>query len=194
MIAVALMAVVMLATPMVSAVPGAYLKNNEKFKEFSIESSSNLFELIFAPDHRWIPSFDKVNKLIINAEITQITSVISFDGNTYTLGIDFTVTCHAKDTCYDPIFVTPTKLWPMGSREAKTVNEYMYDFSGDLEGTLEVREVGTSMSTPWHVFSLRGTGDFQNVQIRATSLMTSFDPSSGINTYHTEGIVSGWPE
>jgi hypothetical protein len=69
----------------------------------------------------------------------------------------------------------------------------MYDFGdgdGGLDGTLTMLALITGNTVflseemkPMWITSLQGTGDFKNVNIKATS----------VAPYHV-GIVSGWPE
>lgn len=81
-----------------------------------------------------------------------------------------------------------------GSNLNNTRVDYMFDFSaipGGIEGTLTMRaefnQGGRSIN------SLAGTGDLQNVQIKATA-SNSFNPATFILTISHEGIIHGWPE
>ncbi len=69
--------------------------------------------------------------------------------------------------------------------------DYMYDFSavpGGIEGTLRMQAILTGDGSPLalSINSLAGTGDLQNVMIKATSHL-------GTPIVH-DGIVSGWQE
>jgi hypothetical protein len=71
--------------------------------------------------------------------------------------------------------------------------DYIYDFSavpGGIEGTLRMQSEITGDGSPlvFSINSLSGTGDLQNVQIKATSM-----PQSGTYNFAHNGIVIGWP-
>ena len=188
-----LLAGIMLAVPLVSAVPWTYPKNNDKFEEFAVVGSFSFLDIIFG-DHQYVPSYDEVNKLVISWEENMLSYEISVDGNTYTLGVDFTYTGIATLILYNPVFTEPTKLWTEDVSQSHTIVDYMYDFGDDdggIDGTLTMRYVvnkGTGS-----INTLAGTGDLRNVQIKATA-WNVFDPATYILTIYHEGRVSGWPE
>jgi len=191
------LSVVLLATPLVSAVPWTYPKNNEKFQEFEGMGTFSILDILNG-EHQYIPSFEKVNKLTIIYTEPHLTYQITVDGNTYQLGTDFLMTeCRTIAVFYDPVFDDPAKLYPIepgGYRAEHDLVYWTFDFSaipGGIEGTLPMKLVGTNEENRF-INSLAGTGDLQNVQIKATATLT-FTPPITLNAFHT-GRVSGWPD
>ena len=196
-ITVVLMAVAILATPLVSAVPWSYPKNNEKFQEFEGLGTFSILDILNG-EHQYIPSFERVNKLVISWTEPHMTYQITVGENTYQLGIDFLMTeCLTIAVFYDPIFDDPAKLYPIEPGGYSAEHDFVfwtYDFSafpGGIEGTLRMKLVGTNEGNRF-INSLAGTGDLQNVQIKATPSL-SFTPPIYLNALHT-GVVYGWPE
>lgn len=193
-IAVALMAVAMLAIPLVNAVSWT-LKNNDKFETFAVTGTFPFSEIALA-EHQYIPSKDKVNLLIITYEETFSSMELQIDSNTYVMGTDFAYTGQTKYVFHDVTGwlvipnLLPAYLWPKtgGYRSSMLTVDYTFDFSafpGGIDGTLNMIAVND------HINSLSGTGDLQNIQIKGEVL-----PSTGFPaiTIHHQGIVSGWPE
>ena len=188
---------VLLATPLVSAVPWTYPKNNEKFQEYQAVGTFSVLDMV-SGDHEYIPSFEKVNKLIISFDEPHLTHEITVGGNTYQLGTDFLMTdCLTIAVFYEPVFDDPAKLYPImpdGYRFEHNLVYWTIDFSaipGGIEGTLRMQLVATNEENRF-INSLAGTGDLKNVQIKATASV-SFDPPLTLRALHV-GIVSGWPE
>ena len=187
----------LLVTPLVSAVPWTYPKNNEKFQEFEGIGTFSVLDILNG-EHKYIPSFEKVNKLIISWTEPHLTYQITVDGNTYYLGTDFLMTeCLTVAVFYDPVFDDPAKLYPVMEDGYRVEHDFVYwtfDFSafpGGIEGTLRMQLVGLGMKNRF-INSLAGTGDLKNVQIKATPTLT-FTPPITLNAFHT-GRVSGWPD
>ena len=193
------LATLLLALPILTAVAQATPlteKNNDKFQSFGVTATVNAFTWVSA-EHQYIPSMDNVNKLVVNGDETFITYDITIGSNTYKLGEDFTYTGHVEFTYYDVTAwmpLPPPYMWPSEYRESHTIVDYMFDFSaipGGIDGTLQMR----AMDTPGDIEvinSLAGTGDLQNVQIKAT-----ISGSTHVGTIYTithSGLVSGWPE
>jgi len=192
---VALMAVAMFATPLASAVPWAP-KNNAKFEEWYDTGTFSLL-MFLQSEHTYTPSLEKINKLVMAFEETMSAYEIKVDGNTYTLGVDFTYHGLGKDTVIGPVFDGPAGLlYPSGGREGQLVVNYMFDFSakeGGLDGTLQMRAEFNAGGM--FINSLAGTGDLRNVQIKATQTDEGgFNPVTFDVTVVHRGIVSGWPE
>ena len=74
--AVDLIVAAMLATPLSTAVPLTYPKNSDKFEEFTVTGTFSLLSFILG-EHEYIPSFEKVNKLIITFAENWLTLVLS---------------------------------------------------------------------------------------------------------------------
>ena len=171
-------------------------KNNEKFETFTalVISKSSASA---GGDWQYIPSQENPEKIVVgwNEVITSLEIII--DGvHNYKIDTDFAYSGRATVTVYDPVInppPVPTVVYAL-FRTARMVHmqvDYIYDFSavsGGLEGTLRMQAMltgdGSSMSLC--INSLSGTGDFQNVMIKATS-------TPGTPIVHN-GIVSGWPE
>jgi hypothetical protein len=188
---------VFLATPLVSAVPWTYPKNNEKFQAYQAVGTFSILDIV-SGNHKYIPSFEKVNKLIISFDEPHQTHEITVGGNTYQLGTDFLMTdCLTIAVFYDPVFDDPAKLYPTmpdGYRFEHNLVYWTIDFSaipGGIEGELRMKLVATGEENRL-INSLSGTGDLQNVQIKATASL-SFTPPFTLNALHI-GTVSGWPE
>ena len=194
---IAALSAVLLATPLVSAVPWIYPKNNEKFQAYQAVGTFSVLDMVFG-DHEYIPSFEKVNKLIISFDEPHLTHEITVGGNTYQLGTDFLMTdCLTNAVFYEPVFDDPAKLLPITPDGYRFEHDLVYwtiDFSaipGGIEGTLRMQLVATNEENTF-INNLAGTGDLQNVQIKATASV-SYVPPLTLSALHV-GIVSGWPE
>lgn len=193
-IAVALMAIAMLAIPIVQAFP-LKEKNNGKFQEIVLYGEFNFLQVIMSTDKEYIPSFDVVNKFITNANPKYYLYTITVDGTTYTQGVDFDyVPISAKYVYFDPVFKDPdTKKFLVSSRMDQLTVEWMFDFSkypDGIEGTLMMQCI-EKQGYCW-TNSLAGTDDLRNVQIKAA-------PSAGVVSgllawARHDGTVIGWPE
>ncbi len=191
-----LMVAVMLAVPIASAVP-LEEKNNDKFQDFSVTATYSILPYIFVMDHEYIPSVDQVNKLVISGTEPFISYRVTVGTNTYTMGVDFVYTGLIKITFFDPVFANPNPAvgnkYPSSYRATSFMVDYTYDFSakaGGLDGVLQLRAVSVNGDT--HITSLKGTGDFQNVQIKATALPATV--AIPLITIYHDGWVIGWPE
>ena len=197
---VALMAVAMLAIPIVSAVP-LKEKNNGKFQTFHVYFKVNAFTFI-AGEHDYIPSKDNVNKLTVNGPESFIQYDLTVGSKTYKQGVDFIYTGHFEYIFYDVTAwltipgILPAYLWPAdgGYRTNHLVVDYMYEFlpASGIDGTVQLRAIKNG-SEGMAINSLAGTGDLQNVQIKA--VVTS-DVAIGGGLYEAthDGTVVGWPE
>ena len=100
-------------------------------------------------------------------------------------------------TFFKPEFNSPLGiLYPSGSRDANHMVDYTYDFSAfanGIEGTLNMRAV-FNPSGGIAIYSLSGTGDLQNVQIKAAQTGTEVSGGGLVLTVHHGGYVFGWPE
>lgn len=173
-------------------------KNNEKFDTFNVASSFNIMTW-FGGEKEYIPSIDKVNIYHLSWNETFISYCITVDSKTYNLGTDFIYSGHVKYTFHNvSSWVTtgglPPYIWPLEKSNTEAVVDYMYDFSavpGGLDGTIHLRcEMNNAGK---FINSLDGTGDFQNVQIKAT--VDTSPPNQGLTYFLLHhGIVSGWPE
>jgi hypothetical protein len=171
-------------------------KNNEKFVTFYVEGTFSV-AVLDAADFKYIPSFDNVKKMVQTFEESMMTYEITVDGTTYTLADgDFTYSGSGKFVYFDPVFVDPAKTIVASYSNGVFFVDYMYDFGDDgvgPDGTISMRYVANKGAN--NIFSLAGTGDFKNVQIKATSWyfldVTTIPPT--MNIFH-EGLVSGWPE
>ena len=188
---VSLLVVVMLvATPLVSAVPLGE-PNNDKFQTWHDVGTYSAIGGN-APVLTYIPSPEKVNKLVLDLDETMLTYEITVGSNTYYLGTDFAYTGHVKFTFYKPVWTGPGLLPTQYKSDLLQVT-YMFDFSaylGGIEGVLNMRAVFTKGSD--RIRSLSGTGDLQNVQAQLLNLPVA--PSFPIVTIEHGGMVSGWPD
>ncbi len=191
--AVLTLAIIVVATPLVSAIP-LEEKNNDKFQAFSTTGTFSIMDVVFA-DHKYIPSFDNVNKIAASWEENMLTYTITVGSNSYYLGTDFAHTGYSVETAFDPVFADPAKTKVVSYRAKETMIDYTFDFSaypGGIEGTLNMRAVFTQGIG--FINSLSGTGDLQNVQAKETGLGSSFNPVTKIVTVAHAGLVHGWPE
>jgi hypothetical protein len=183
-----LMAVAMLATPLVSAKPWNYPKNNPKFEQY--ETTINFdFSNLIAASYAATAGLEEANKVVVVCEEQPLAGYEIRIGEgagmrTYEFGVDFDYNGVDTITVWDPILpyaFDPTNpletLFLAGSKFHFRV-DYVYDFSafpGGLEGTITMLALvtGDSLSLveskPMSITSLEGTGDFKNVQIQATA-------------------------
>jgi hypothetical protein len=190
-------AALLLALPVLTAMAHATPwteRNNDKFQTYEATGTFSILDFLTA-ERQYIPSFDEVNKMIVSWEGPHLTHQIMVGGNTYQLGTDFLYTDGLTiEAIYDPVFSDPAKLMPDDYRARNIRVYWTYDFSafpGGIEGTLRMQLVAPDEKNRF-VNSLSGTGDLENVQIKATA-STSFTPPTTLNSLHV-GIVSGWPE
>ncbi len=169
-------------------------KNNDKFETFYSAGTFNGFVAFGSADRTYIPSFDKVEKLILTWSESFTSFEIEVDGKTYTMPTDFEVSGFSEHIYWDPVFragdTTKTQP-PAASRASQTRGEYTFDFlpPSGLEGSFTIQTMvneGSHRTT-----SVSGTGDFQNVQIQATVSQSQALP---FVTIINNGLVIGWPE
>ena len=182
-------------------------KNNDKFQTYTVVSTFSLLQNIFVnyptdltirADYNYIPSLDNCQKLTISYDEIFSACSITIDGtHTYVMGQDFTYAGHVIWTFFKPEFNSPLGiLYPSGSRDANHMVDYTYDFSAfanGIEGTLNMRAV-FNPSGGIAIYSLSGTGDLQNVQIKAAQTGTEVSGGGLVLTVHHGGYVFGWPE
>jgi len=193
---VVMTALALLAIPLSQAVPWDP-RNNDKFQPFQDTGKFNVLTVLNG-DHYYTPSKEDVNKLVVRYEETFITYQITIGSHTYKLNEDFLYAGYSEDTFYDVTAwletpILPKYVWPSEYRLQRTVVDFTFDFSaiaGGLDGTLHMRAVLNENSRS--INSLSGTGDLQNVQIKATNDQPSL--VGMIYTVNHYGIVSGWPE
>lgn len=195
LIGVTLIAVLLL-TPFAVATPLTE-KNNEKFQSFSVVGTFNFARAYFGGDHYYYPSIDNVKKMVIEFNEQMLTYVITIGGNTYNLGTDFTYTGHATFTYFDPVFTLPapyTMLYPTSSRgQYHAIIDYSYAFStSTIQGTINMQCVVNEGG--FYINSLSGTGDLQNIQIKAQVTGNIYDSTTYMITIFHDGLVAGWPE
>jgi hypothetical protein len=169
-------------------------KNNDKFQTFYSAGTFNGFVAFGSADRTYIPSFDKVEKLMLTWSESFTSFEIEVDGKTYTTPTDFDVSGTSEHIYWDPVFrpgdITKTQP-PAGSRASHTTGEYTFEFkpASGLEGSFSIRTIvneGNHRTT-----SISGTGDFRNVQIQATVSQSQALP---FVTIANNGLVIGWPE
>ncbi|HIJ08655.1 TPA: hypothetical protein HA274_04865, partial [Candidatus Bathyarchaeota archaeon] len=159
-IAVVLLAMAILATPLVSASP-IKDRNNDKFQTFAVSASFNIVSWLTAP-HEFIPSEDNVNKYEMNFDEKFITYDITVGSKTYHLGTDFTYAGHVKYTFYDVTAweaLPPPLMWPDEYRSVQVRVDYVFDFSavdGGLDGTIHMLAIMNNAGKI--INSLDGTG------------------------------------
>lgn len=191
------LAVVLLATPLVSAAPVYEKENNTKFETFHVNFVANVMTWL-SGEHEFIPSMDNVNRLTINGPESFISYDITVDDKTYYQGVDFTYTGHYEYVFFDVTAwlvipgIIPPYVWPSESRASQLIVDYEYDFlaASGIEGTIQMRAIANERG--WMTInSLAGTGDLQNVQIKATG--AGFEEAPLYYATH-DGWVTGWPE
>ncbi len=194
---VIVLAVSLLITPMFSlayAVLGAP-KNNEKFQTWHYEKKMNFYnDVIFGGEREYYPSFENPNRMVLTATEHYTYFVITVNGHTYTMGVDFDVEGQVKFAFNNVSFTSPAKLYPSSSKTDLAKVELFLDFSaypGGIEGTLHILEMGTQAGTS--TTSLEGTGDLRNVQVMAVWAAAGLS-QEGILTVVDDGTVIGWPE
>ena len=169
-------------------------KNNDKFQTFYSAGTFNGFTAFGSADRTYIPSFDKVEKLILTWGESFISFEIKVGAKIYTLHSDFEVTGFSEHIYWDPVFnptdTTKTKP-PIDSRASHTRGEYTFEFlsASGLEGSVSIQTIvneGSHRTT-----SISGTGDFRNVQLQATVSQSHALP---FVTIANNGLVIGWPE
>jgi hypothetical protein len=180
-------------------------KTNEKFKTYTVASTFNILENLFAnpttlrAEYNYIPSLDNCQKLTVAYNERFRACSITIDGiHTYVMGQDFKYTGYVVWTFFKPEFNSPLMgiYWPSSSRDGSHIVDYTYDFSyyqGGLEGVLNMRAI-FNPSGGIAIYSLSGTGDFQNVQIKAMQTGTDLADGGLTLTVHHGGYVFGWPE
>jgi pimeloyl-ACP methyl ester carboxylesterase len=165
---------------------------------WDVDASFSFMDMIKA-NHTYVPA-DKVanpvQKLTISYDEKPLTCEIKVGGVTYSLGKDFTYTGHVDYIYYNPSFTSPTLgyYYPSSFSGTETTVNYMYNFSGvpgGLEGSLSM--LATMKDAVGSIVSVRGTGDFKNVEVKATVSPQWYDAARMVvNIYH-DGMVSGWP-
>jgi hypothetical protein len=199
MIASVLVLILVMAFSTFTVAYGAPLKENSnpKFQSFSVIGTYDVRLQIFGFDHQYIPSEDKVNKLVVSGNEVFLSYQITVGDNVYLLNEDFTYYGYLKITYIDPVFPHPNpavgNLWPADERLTIFTVDYSYNFlpASGIEGELRMHAVSIDGKT--HINSLSGTGDFRNVNINAMTLPPDVSGAPFIVIFH-EGRVSGWPE
>ena len=187
----ALMLIAMALAPFSVALNWEPKNNTEKFQ---------IFEVLAAPakplnqELEFIPSEEAPNKVvaIYNENMPKYTIIIG--DYIYKLGVDFAYTSSVKLTLWEPTMPLLPALPLTPSREIAFTIKYLLDFSAfpnGIEGTLEMQLIAKgdtifNCQAPgaMTISSLKGTGDLQNVNIKATS-------NGGFTQI---GVVSGWPD
>ena len=184
-ITVSLLAVVMLATPLVSAKPWEE-KSNEKFQSFSVILMGGPVNL--TPDYEvtFKPNEENPNVAVQTWGNNIVYNEIVIGGvKHYLMGVDFEYSQSCKYTAVGSPAMIPGYGLYTGSISNHFVINYKYDFSavsGGIDGTLEMLFLSNNGIVS--IRSLRGTGELQNVQVMATASLP----------LGHEGIVIGWPE
>jgi len=194
---VSLLAVVMLATPLVQAVPGAP-KNNDKFEFFELVCSGTGSG---TGDRFWYtpPNADPLDNKTTHGRgmgwITGGTVELTVGEETFTMDTDpYNVTW---TTAYD------MELIRYNNGTIKRVNIRLtdvvtvYDADNESIGTLVLNLKSTIVPTATPVYSGNvvgyGTGDLAGVHISAIDLgLTALPPPDII--YERNGTITGWPD
>ena len=184
--ALAFVFLALLATPFALAKSTDYPKNNEKFQSFAVTLGAVPVNTVDDYEVKYIPNEENPNVIVQTWGNNLVYNEIVIGGvKHYLMGVDFEYSQSCKYTAIGAPFMTvPGYGLIMGSKSHLFVINYMYNFSAvpdGIDGTLEMRFISSMGTTS--ITSLRGTGDLQNVQIKAT----------GGGTGHI-GVVIGWPE
>ena len=184
-------------TPLVMAQPWEP-KKNPKFETFYANQQILLAPYLKAlTNAKYIPSEEEPNLLIIGPYEDQqiVFGTIKVGDKMYVEGVDYEYTGMSTYEVWRPIgeFFA---VYPLGDIMMFKV-EYMYDFGDDgegIDGTLRMRATWRSddffsFVTPgsFKITSLEGTGDLQNVNVKATNTIAE------AGSAHL-GTVIGWPE
>lgn len=183
------LALVLLATPYVSSVPGSE-KRNEKFLSLEINK-------VGAPPgpgdppptiivHPAPPKEPKFRRLIAHEKMASLEIIIN-GGDPYVLGVDFT---------YESTLTIDFHLNSVPMFGGLTVKQtYAFLPASGIDGSLEVLTIGkywpngkdgSSAADSWGVSIGHGTGDLEGVLLKATG----WHRPEGI---HHEGYVTNWP-
>jgi len=185
--------ILMYTTALAQAIP-LNETNNDKFQPFYDQGTYNIVAYSAIAVRTYVPSFDQVNKLVVDVDESFLNYAITVGDNTYMLGKDFTYTGHVTQTYFDPVFSNPTtKIGVASSRFSSIMVDYTFDFSayaGSIDGTLNMHAVFAQGNDKLH--SLSGTGDLQNVQITGVNLPATI--ALPLITVKHEGTVMGWPD
>ncbi len=184
-LAVALLAVAMLATPLVSAVPPKQTWHYVKTLNF-------ITDVIVGGEREYYPSFENPKRMVITATENYLSFVITVGGNTYTMGVDFDVVGQVKMSFNNPTFAAPEKLYPASfETNLVTVDLFLdfYAYAGGIEGTLHLLELGSDQGQH-NTYGLEGTGDLGNVHVMGV-WESAF--SAPMLTVTEDGTVINWP-
>jgi hypothetical protein len=192
-----ILVIVLLSCPLVTAAP-LKDKSNDNFQTFHVTFTCNALTWV-GGTHEYYPSFEKANRVTISGSETMLTYDITVGTETYHLGTDFIYTGHFQYVFFD---VTQWNnygsygIWPKTGyfRERQLTVDYSYEFlpASELDGTIYFRAVAVEGHYGMMIASLYGTGDFEDVQIRATN---GGEGNVGpIYTVYHDGWVIGWPE
>ena len=178
--AIVILAVIILSTPLVSAQVWNNDKNNDKFQSYDI-IHENLPVTDLEVDYK--PNIENPNVIVYSwgDNIGSYEIVIGGEKH-YFRDVDFAYEQECVWTAIGAPFINIGGVF-MGSKSNIWRIAYMFDFSafeGGIEGTLEMLFVYNNGIIS--IRSLRGTGHLQNVQILATAVL-------GVHS----GIVIGWP-
>jgi len=182
------LAVVLLATPLVSAVPGT-AKNNEKFLSFQINKIGGPpVGPVVVTNHPSPPKEPQFTRVVIPEGMSYVEILI--EGHApYILGVDFTyvstLTLDFHENSHPPV-------------AGCTVEQaYVFLPASGIDGSLEVLAVGKYWSagldgsSPAYSYTSsvgHGTGDLEGVQLR----LTGWHLPTGM--IHHQGYVIGWPD
>ena len=175
--------------------------NNDKFETFHALARGSFSASLNPNNWQYIPSLEECNKVIISWDEVMTAMEIGVDGNTYVMGTDFTYKGHAEMVIYDPVFPSPPPVIPFAIsdfriRHSQIDYEYTFLPASGIEGTLRMQAImaGEGAHLGYSISSLSGTGDLQNVQIKATTNNTGLPPHTPSWNIGHWGLVIGWPE
>lgn len=179
----------MMATPLVAGLSWEP-KNNEKFQSF--ETTLTLAG-VTNTEIKYSPSEDAPNKVVISADENMVNYQITIDGSkTYIQGTDFIYSGHLTWVLFDPEMPLAFPYYLTPARMLSLDVKYSYTFlpASGIEGTINMHaiakgEIITDLFGPGAMLitSMKGTGDLQNVNIKATNAVGGH-----------MGTVLGWPE
>jgi hypothetical protein len=176
-------------------------KNNDKFETFQVFGHGSFSVSLNPNNWQYIPSKEQYNKVIVSWDEVFTGMQIIVAGHIYNWPTDFTYTGRATWIFYDPVFPSPPPVIPFSItdfriRHSQVDYEYTFLPASGIVGTIRMQAIiaGQGDALSYSISSLSGTGDLQNVQIKATSYTTGLPPHTPTwNLGHT-GTVIGWPE
>ena len=186
----------LLLVPLASAVP-LKEKTNDKFQTYHVDLVVDASTWVIFGDFQAHPSMEKSNYVTISGPETFMQYDLTIGSHVYHQVTDFIYTGHFEYVYYDVeawAYYGPY-VWPADN--SYRTNHLLVDYSltfllqSGIDGTINLRAVSVEGNYGMSITSLSGTGDLQNVQVKATSSNVIVDGTIYSGTHN--GWVTGWP-